>query len=307
MKAAIQDRQTLLSLSPMDVAAYLRTHGWKETAKDSRSSQWTLRRDRGEIEVLLPHDRKLRDYRLRMGELLETLEIAEQRPRLQILADVAAVHFDVLHLRRVSDSSTDVSLTLDQGLALLRDSRSLLLAAASSAVHPKPHFRKPFPEEANRFVEGLRIGPTEGGDALLSLLAPLSAGPPEEPFGRRVTRTLMQALAAIQVAAAECAASDSREAFDRAVGQGVSSNLCAALANLLEETGADLLEVRVSWALSYSTRKDGTPRQVHLSRDLISVLRQAGQFLEGEARLVRTARASAAMARAVQKARRRSP
>lgn len=303
--AAIQDRQMLLSLSPLDVAAYLRTHGWKETTKDSRSSQWVLRRERGQIEVLLPHDRELRDYRLRMGELLQALEIAEQRPRLQILADVAAVHFDVIRLRRVSDAAADVSLTLDQGLALLRDSRSLLLAAAGSAVHPQPHFRKSFPEAASRFIEELRIGLPQGGDVLLTLLSPLSSDLPEEPFGRRVIRTLMQALAAVRDATAESSESNFREAFIQTVGRGVSSNLCASLANLLEEAGADL-EVRVSWAPSLSTR-DGTPDQVHLSRDLVPVLREASLFLEGEARFVRTARASAALARAVQQARRRSP
>lgn len=305
MKAAIQDRQTLLSLSPLDVAAYLRTHGWKETAQDSRSSQWVLRRDRGEIEVLLPHDRKLRDYRIRMGELLETLELAEQRPRLQILADVAAAHFDVLRLRRIPGSPAGSAITLDQAVALLRDSRSLLLAAASSAVRPQPHFRKPFPEEANRFVEGLRIGFPQGGDDLLSLLSPLSSDRPEEPFGRRATRTLMQALAAVREAAAESTASGTREAFGRAVAQGVSSNLCAALANLLEEAETHLLEVTVSWAASCSQEVEGTPGQVQLSRDLVPALREAGPILEERARLVRTARASAAMARAVQQARRR--
>ncbi|HEX2225078.1 MAG TPA: hypothetical protein VHN15_12825 [Thermoanaerobaculia bacterium] len=301
MNAAIQDRQMLLSLSPLDVAAYLRTHGWEETAKDSRSSQWVLRREGGEIEVLLPHDREFRDYRLRMGELLQALELAEQRPRLQILADIAAVHFDVIRLRRVPRSSAGGAMTLNQAVALLQNSRSLLLAAACATVHPKSHFHYPIPEKASQFVEGLRVGSSLGGNDLLSLLSPLSLGLSEESFGRRVTQTLMQTLAAVQ----DAAVSETQEAFDWTMARGVSSNFCAALANLLEETDTDLLEVRVSWAPSCSTREDGTPSQVHLSRDLIPMLRQASQFLEGEARLARTARASAAMARAVQQTRRR--
>ncbi len=293
MKAAIQDRQTLLSLSPLDLATYLRTRGWKETRKDPQSSQWVLRRDREELEVLLPLDRQLRDYPLRIGELIRTLEIAEQRSQLQILADITAARYDVIRIRTIDDSVRDGSIPLEKALSILYNSQDLLLAAACSAIGPQPYFLGSLPEEAHHYVKGVRMGQTERGDFSLTLLAPvppdlqaaLFPGPEDDPapFERRATRMLMQALGAVREAAAESVASGSIEPFERAVEQGVSANFCEALASLQEESGANLLEFRLSWAPSRPEREDIVPTQAHFSQDLVPVLREASRILRKQA------------------------
>lgn len=73
-------------LRPLEVASYLRAAGWIQSeSREGRYAIWT--RD-DEYEVLLPLSRDLRDFALRMGDLLAVLSQVEDRFQNSILSDL---------------------------------------------------------------------------------------------------------------------------------------------------------------------------------------------------------------------------
>ncbi len=90
MIVTVRDPDILKTLEPLQVAAYLQTHGWHEQSRDDdKSSIWTRKNEAGEdYEILLALKPKISGFALRMYEVMETLEIAENRSQLEILADL---------------------------------------------------------------------------------------------------------------------------------------------------------------------------------------------------------------------------
>ena len=81
MKVDVRDAAALNALKPLEMAAYLRSKGWrKEADLDGKGSLWLQALPDGvEFDVTLPLKRDLADYVLRMGELLRALAAAERR------------------------------------------------------------------------------------------------------------------------------------------------------------------------------------------------------------------------------------
>jgi hypothetical protein len=112
-------------------------------------------------------------------------------------------------------------------------------------------------------MDRVRMGQTEQGSFIVTLLAPV---PPaldflgqgtfwpieaEEPFERKVTRTLTKALQASRRAAESAVRGSGMSAFQQAVSLGVNANLCDALATLIDKGNG--LEVSVTWARTRPT------------------------------------------------------
>jgi hypothetical protein len=307
MKASIQDPQALQALSPLDIAAYLRTRGWQEVQADPRASRWILRRKKEEFEVLLPLDRQLRDYSLRISELLASLAAVEQRSQLQILTDLTTTGVDIVRFRAVHPYFESGSVPLRSGLALVQGGRDILLAAACSTVAPSGAFVEPFPE-ALRYVETLRLGQTERGGFVVVILSPvlpeLQASPVqglEDPFERRVLKTLMKALIAIRGAASESMTSGTIDPFEHSIDSGVSANLCETLASLQEEIGA-ALEIEITWATTRDMRDGDVARQAHFSPDAGPILREAARVMRERHRIRGCADYDSGLVKAVEEA-----
>jgi hypothetical protein len=90
MIVTLRDPNILKTLEPSQVAAYLQSRGWQEQSRDGdKSAIWTRRNEAGEsYEILLPLLPEVSGFALRMYEVMETLEIAENRSQLEILADL---------------------------------------------------------------------------------------------------------------------------------------------------------------------------------------------------------------------------
>ena len=71
---------------------------WKfEKNIDDLASVWTnATKEFEHIEILLPLDTSLGDYKLRMAEFLETLHVIENRSYDCIVADLKALYIDTL-------------------------------------------------------------------------------------------------------------------------------------------------------------------------------------------------------------------
>ncbi len=90
MIVTVRDPNILKTLEPNKFGTYLQQNGWKKQShNDHKSSIWTCKNEVGEeYEILLPLEPEMSGFSLRMFEVIQTLEIVENRSQIKILADL---------------------------------------------------------------------------------------------------------------------------------------------------------------------------------------------------------------------------
>jgi hypothetical protein len=188
-------------------------------------------------EIVLPLREEVGDFALRVSEVLKVLESVEHRSQLEILRDLLTSSSDLIRVRASTGQTTNGSIPLDLAVLFVEEARDLMLAAACSTVGPRAYYARRKPAQANDYLRGVRMGQTERGSYVLTILSPvppsLRAAEPEdappEPFERKVSRTLATALASVRTAAQRAAVTGDMQPFREAVEFGVSANFCDAL------------------------------------------------------------------------------
>ncbi len=292
MKATIRDAETLSTLSPREVAAYLRSRHWKQFERlGNRGEVWTLALESGEaFEVLLPLDRALGDYTRRMADILLALEKIEERSQLEIFKDVTESTLDIVRIRLISAAFEDGSVPLETGVRLVEQTHNLVLSAACATVKPQPVYQTRKASQAAEYMKKVRLGQTELGSFVLtiqSLVPPKLAAPVlfselDEPFERQVILKLATALRATRQAADRASTSADLQPFHDAVPNGVSANLCDAIAGLFSGSNAQTLGVSFSWA-PVRALTEAVTSHIEFTSDVIPVIEEAARIFRDTA------------------------
>jgi hypothetical protein len=288
VNARIIDHQALESLRTLELAAYLRSCGWTLAGYWNKDAATVWKHPTHPTRpILLPKDSLFADYARRIAEILDTLSEVEQRSQLQIIRDLGTAASDVIRLRVCTSVATDGSLGLEEGVTLIESAKDLILSAARAAVSPRAYYRSRLPGPADEYMKKVRLGQTEHGSYVVNVVCPATpelqpanttdALNVEEPFDRRVTRTLASALEKTTQAANAAALLGDMEPFTASVRDGVSANLCAALAGIGERIEDGRIEVSFSWARS--RRPPDAPSRVVVSHDTFPVMREAARVL----------------------------
>lgn len=276
-------------LTPTSVSAYLAANGWQheQSSPDAGLAAviWTKGDD---YEISLPLQPDYLDYSRRMSEVIDTLRKVEDRPKGEVVADVSSSGFDVMRVRIASAEASEGTLPFDEAAQIVSRARDMVLAAACSTVQPRIYYPSRKPREANEYLRRLRFGQTARGSFVFSILSPvaprLASGQTElalsEPFDRRVVEKLLAGITGVRQAAVRAATTNNISFFEQGVEQGVSANLCEALAGLTgyEDLEHDV-EISFSWAL---TRPKANERQL-LARAYAPLIREAAAVLKAKA------------------------
>lgn len=285
MKATIVDLEALKAVSPTAMVAYVIAEGWYRTSSYGEHSD--VYECNGKPELILPGTDALADYPTIVSDILRFLSKQEDRDELQIYRDLVSADKDVVRLRSPYADS-DGAISIDTGVELVIQGRDLLQSAACAAKEPRATYRAGKVKDASAYMERVKLGQTEQGSFIISLLAPVPPAldigtqasfwplPSEEPFDRKVTRTLVGALESSRRAAEATVRGRGSSAFHQAIQDGVSANLCDALSILISRNEG--LEVSVTWA-----RTRPTPE----SRRVISFSEAEGEIFHEAARILR--------------------
>lgn len=281
MKALLLDPDALRSISPAALSAYARAEGWQKTERYGMHSD--VYEVVGRPEVIIPRTSNLGDYPNVVSKLIGIFSAAANRDEFSLYRDLVGADRDVIRVQCLT-SSDDGSVEVDAGVRIVSHSRDMLLAAACAAKQPQPLFRAGANRDATDYMRRVRLGQTEHGSFIVTLLAPV---PPafqavldpswpnfsEEPYDRQVTLRLIQALEASRSATESASAGDGLHAFESAVQKGVSANLCEALSEMIDQSNG--INISVTWA---RTRPTPEPqRTVSFSRDDAEILREAAR------------------------------
>jgi hypothetical protein len=290
VKALITDERALDAITPTALRAYAVAQGWVRTESFGPHSDVYVQGDG--VEAILPGTTAIGDYASVVASLISVFAKVEARHDMQVLRDLSEADRDVIRVR-APDADDDGSIDVDAGVNLVVHARELLLSAACSAWDPRPSYRAGKVKRAEDYMERVRLGQTEQGSFIVTLLSPVppalepDAQPTlwpmeeDEPYERLVTRRFAEGLLAARDAVEKSNRGASFEVFERAVLRGVSANLCSAAADLIEDgTG---LDISITWA---RTRRTPEPRKkIEFTKSDGPVLREAARlFHEREPR-----------------------
>ncbi len=287
MRFTLRDPEVLKKLSPLEVVAYLRTTGW--TQQRSVEGKWSIWEKNGNEEILLPLHQEYADFALRMSELLRVLEHAEQRSRLEIYGDLLTTGTDLIRVRLVAPDLDDGSMGIEEYTGIARHAREMMLSAACAAVQTRAVLPARRPTQAMEYLKGVRIGPSEHGSYVMTIRSRVTPGlrkneqmvlDLEEPFPRRVVGRLALALDALRRAADLSAINQDSQPFSDAIDDGVSANLCDAVAGLSGEREGQTRKVEISFTWSRSRPLvQEMPMQVLFQQGCLPFIAEAGRLL----------------------------
>jgi hypothetical protein len=283
MKTQIVDAEALRAITPAAISAFARAEGWIRVEPFGQHSD--VYGSKSGAEIILPRTDRLGDYPTVVSDLISIFANATERDELSVYRDLTGADRDVIRVRCFTGVD-DGSVELDTGVKIVSQSRDMLLAAACAAKQPQPLFRAGSNKDASDYMRRVRLGQTEHGSFVVTLLAPV---PPalqaqgvldpqwvsmaEEPYDRQVTRKLVQALEASREAAENVAAGAGMKAFEEAVEYGVSANLCEALSEMIVQSNG--LDVSLTWA---RTRPTPEPlRRIQFSVADAEILKEAAR------------------------------
>ena len=260
MKATIGDVDALLAIPPAALSAYARSLGWNKL--ESYGDHSDVYASYELPEIILPRTNRLGDYANVVSQLIEYFCDAVEADALSVYRDLITADRDVIRVRAPADHDSG-SVAVDDGIGILTGARDMVLAAACSLSNPQTLYRAGANKEASEYLKRVKLGQTEQGSFIITLLSPAISPPVQEelfpdeslddsPFERQVTRRLADALSATRNAAERTNAGEA-ESFSKAVSAGVSANLCEALVQLIEPFSR--LDVRFSWARTYPSRQ----------------------------------------------------
>ena len=255
MRATIRDSEALLAISPAALSAYARAAGWaKDSVYGDHSDVYVAE---GLPEIILPRTQRLGDYAHVVSRLIEIFAMAAETDELSLYRDLVTADRDVIRVRAAE--SDDGSVAMSDGIDLMRGASDMLLAAACSLQNPQPLYRAGANRDARNYLDQMRLGQTEQGSFVVTLLSPVVPppmqptfdsdwAPDNAPVERRITQRLAEALDAARQATERAVGGDAN-AFPEAVSHGVSANLCEALVTLIEPFPT--LDVSLVWARTH--------------------------------------------------------
>ena len=246
-----RDRRTLSAISPAALSAYARDAGWRRGERYRTHSDVYVGDSRPEI--IVPRTERLGDYASVVASLIETFADVGEQDEASIYGSLVTADRDVVRLR-VAESD-DGSVTLEDGVSLVRGARDLVLSAACSLGEPQPVYQPRANREATDLLNQMRLGQTDHGSFVVTLLTPVVPPPVgtllpdaddvDAPIARRTTTRLLDALVEARQATERSSLAD-EGAFEGTWVRGVSANLCEALARIVERFSS--LDIGVSWA-----------------------------------------------------------
>lgn len=288
MRVDILDFDVFTALDPHDIESYLLHNAWQcERVEHGYVSVWSKIREGERYRVWVPLDYKLGDFAESTARAIKMVALAENLSQLSVLEDFDTIAIgDVVRFKSFDNlNKNSSSLLIHDGISLLEQAKNLLTAGANSAHQTRPVHPARKNNVVINYVNKLRLGQTERGSYIIKLVSPLDSSsdmplpgiPAPSQFARNAVVTLLGALNTLRAVSEDNFKREKFifELFEEAVPNGVSANLCEAVAqNSLSQYRP--LEVAVSWSFKLGVTND-LPTSVEIPTQYMQYIAQAAQ------------------------------
>ncbi|MFE3626091.1 hypothetical protein [Streptomyces goshikiensis] len=275
---------------PDEIRSYLKVTGWSPVSGGDVAQLWNLPGPAEEV-VLVPMKTGASDFAKRTRILLGDLARVESQEVQTVHDAIATIYHDVTDLRAAHPSLSDGSIPLHSGYELFVSAKRLRVASAAATIRRQGHFRN-FPTRARDQAKEVRLGQTRRGSYIVPIISQARSSEDvysprqdhidvqveETLFDRRVTATMSRALGVLEdMASAEREPTPSE--ISDSIREGVSYELCQALAKVVSTDSVGALEVSFNWS-RVAAPPPGTPPRVEFNSDAIDIVDRVSEQLK---------------------------
>lgn len=268
-----------------ELQAYLRNTGWSRIEAQKQSiALFQKQSGNSFFETLLPLSKDYADYSYRIVDVLENIAQAENREIHQVLTDLSIPPGDTVRFRVINRDTVGGTISFLEGFNLLESAKKALFTTACDIVQPEKYHKRLGLKGAQQFIEECRLGQTEKGSFIASVICPfvnqsledkaqqLSIFNQAEEFKqsltRKVTLRLMSSLAEIKNAI-------DRGEENRIVeleGENIiSGNFLESIVELNSTKETTEVEIITNWSV-FAEEQPQVAKSIKFSNDYIPVL-----------------------------------
>ena len=244
-------------ITPRKISDYAQYSGWERIEVDIEDCDVEILRDDTGREIWLPLTEDVRDYESRIDESVELLAESEGRDKKSVADEIVQSASDIIRFGVFSAVTGLGTIPLAEGIEFYRQAMKLLEASANEVLRPGQRSFQGSDKRVQQYINACRIGTSEEGSYIGKIISPihidvdheledqeLEDQDAAETFPRKTTQRLMRA---INVALRHI---DERD-FERLLQPEdervqVSSNLCEAIAAMLEMRGRPKIRIEFS-------------------------------------------------------------
>ena len=223
--------------------SFLRSRGYVYREPWGRYLQRFSKKKGGrEDNVLVPTQRDISDFERRLIEAFDSLSRQLEISSEIILREVINSAYEVVRIR-VNEDGHESTIPYDTSIDLLRGGFALIDSAAVSAISHETLsiIRGRRPDIVRRYLDDVRVGQTEVGSFVLTLLMPtgIDANDLDLPtkvsdsFGARVSETFSSTLQAAE----EAVRGNGLQSNRALIQSGITANFSGAVARIVEAAG----------------------------------------------------------------------
>lgn len=284
-------------LSFEDLVSYLTMHGWSSDIKGPAGSVWRHRNSQDSVAVLDDLSDEMYEWRSTLERIANAMHLTVE----QVESDIATMYIDVQEFRAANDLLIRGSIPMEAGFTLFSTARTIARAAASTSRSNKMRIGGNYGKAALRIAKKARFGHTIDGSYIVPLLVPLERPkepvtdtplefegegvkhPLVEPEERRMTRTLAQALTAIQHGIIEPAREPQGSIISDLVTSGVSREMVEAIERIVREDSVGIFNVSFKWARAFEP-PPGNLKSISVPSESAELLRMTAERMKTDKR-----------------------
>ncbi|MFJ6486264.1 hypothetical protein ACIQK6_40010 [Streptomyces sp. NPDC091682] len=280
-------------VGPDELASYLSRSGWVRARTGPLAELWQSINDIGSA-VLVPRIVEAPDFRKTVEILTTEVARLERRSPEDVARDISRQFLDVTDLRAQDDDIDEGTISLQAGLGLFNAANHLMVSAAAATIHRQGYYGRGIPRAAHAHARRLRLGQTRPGSYVLPVISNarfgatmrddeglphLDVASEDTYFDRRVLATLSRSLEALAEMTMRRDRMPTRSDIRDSVGEGVSSELCAAVLEVIGKGKVELFDIAFNWAPA-SPVPDDLTRHIEFSSMNAEILEEVQSELK---------------------------
>lgn len=224
---------------------FLPSQGWQIiSTPDEFIEVWRAENIDGS-ELLLPTERAADKEFATLAALSKLADL--NQVSAQEIAKLIREYIDnTISIRVTHADVSDGSIPLEDGISLNSNARELLTAAANATLERRALYQGRLPAPVSSLIQNARLGQTTHGSYVIHVFCKDSMQD-DEPvgFARAATEMLHTSLSSLRDAVEAYEANGDPLAFEVALRQGASANLCDAIAKFSGKNRCRTVEISV--------------------------------------------------------------
>lgn len=272
----------------VNVQQYVESTGWTPIRNLRGDISVYRRRDSMSVQIQIPEDKEYADYGLRMAEVIMTLSKVDDRSPADVLTDLLIPASDIFKIRKHAPNTASGTVPLEEALDFYNGVEQAFLSSADAVMSPQKFYKRHY-KNARKFAASCRLGQSERGSYVSTIICPLDMDLEKEgglelaveqandSYPRQVTKLFMDFTRTLIRAAERNAIGQILDA--QSVQTSLSANFCTAIAKMEPYGNESMIEIKPFWSKAFPIHEERFLQPIEIKKEYFPIIKQlAGQL-----------------------------